>query len=212
MFNRFAAQLRYGADGQCEVADRHRALIARAPLVIVANAHASRGLLGDDRLPLGVTRGQVSFVPQSAGPPLRAPVCREGYVTPAVGGMHCVGASYASGSEDTSERLEDHAGNLDRLRRLLPDYAQGVDPSRLTGRVGLRAVAPDRMPVLGPWPAGEGVFICTGLASRGLALAPLLAETLASMICGEPSPIERSLQAKLAPARFAKLQPGARSW
>jgi tRNA 5-methylaminomethyl-2-thiouridine biosynthesis bifunctional protein len=37
------------------------------------------------------------------------------------------------------------------------------------------------------------MYIATGYASRGVGLAALLAETLASMICDEPLPLERDL-------------------
>ena len=102
---------------------------------ILANAHAAGQLLGDGSLPLVVTRGQVSFLAQPAGAVLHAPVCREGFITPAVGGLHCIGASYQVGIDDLSERIDDHLGNLERLRRVLPDYAADTDPSVLTGRV-----------------------------------------------------------------------------
>lgn len=204
-FDRFAARIRRGRDEQWEIQDRNATVIAQAPLVVVANAHAARALLGADELPLRVTRGQVTLIAQPTGAELLAPVCREGYITPAVGGLHCVGASYDATSEDLEERVEDHRGNLQRLQRLLPDYAPRVDPKLLSGRVALRTVAPDRMPLLGQW-SSPGVFVCLALASRGLTYAPLAAETLACMISGEPLPIERGLLAKLSPARFAALQ------
>ena len=144
------------------------------------------------------------MVPQLSSTRLRAPVCREGYVTPALDGMHCVGASYDPGSAAVEERWQDHVGNLERLARLLPDTACGIEAGGLSGRVALRAVAPDRMPIAGPAAADmPGVHLCVGLASRGLAFAPLIAEMIACMIAGEPLPIERTLAAKLSAARFA---------
>jgi tRNA 5-methylaminomethyl-2-thiouridine biosynthesis bifunctional protein len=205
-FDRYAARLRRTPNAQWEVLSEAGAVIARAPLVILANAHAAADLLGRDAFPLRVTRGQVSLVLQPAGAALRAPVCREGYITPAIDGLLCVGASYDLGSDEMSERLDDHRGNLQRLQRLLPGYVVDADPGQLTGRVALRTVAPDRMPVLGQCSGGEGaqgLFACLALASRGLTYAPLLAEALACMINGEPLPMERALLARLAPARFA---------
>jgi tRNA 5-methylaminomethyl-2-thiouridine biosynthesis bifunctional protein len=212
-FDRYAAQLRSLKDGQWEILDRAGAVIARAPIVILANAHAAGQLLGEGSLRLGVTRGQVSLVPQPADAALHAPVCRDGYITPAVGGVHCLGASYNVGSDDLSEHLDDHVANLQRLQRLLPGYAAATDPGRLTGRVAVRTVAQDRMPLLGRWPGPPGLYTCLGLASRGITVAPLLAETLACTITGEPLPMERALLARLAPERFAPaLQTGGRSW
>ena len=204
LFGRHAVQLRRGCDEQWEALDASEEVIARAPLVILANAHAAGQLLGDGSLPLVVTRGQVSFLAQPAGAVLHAPVCREGFITPAVGGLHCIGASYQVGVDDLNERIDDHRDNLERLRRVLPDYAANPDPSVLTGRVGLRAMAPDRMPVMGACSSPEslGLYACLGLASRGLTYAPLLAETLTCMINGEPLPIERGLAARMDPGRI----------
>ena len=204
-FGRHVARLRRQRDEVWEALDETGAVLGRAPLVILANAHGAAALLGEAAPPLSVTRGQVSLMPQTVGTGLRAPVCREGYVTPAVDDVHCVGASYQVGSDDLSTHLEDHVGNLQRLERLLPGYATGVDASRLSGRVALRAVASDRIPLLGPCRQdADGLFACVGLASRGLAYAPLLAETLACMISGEPLPVERTLAARLSPTRFAR--------
>ena len=204
ILGRHVARLRRKRDETWEALDESGAVLGRAPLVILANAHGAAGLLGEAAPPLNVTRGQVSLMPQPVGTGLRAPVCREGYVTPAVNGVHCIGASYAVGCDDLRTYLEDHVGNLRRLERLLPGYATGVDARGLSGRVALRAVASDRIPLLGPCRRdADGLFACVGLASRGLAYAPLLAETLACMISGEPLPVERTLAARLSPTRFA---------
>jgi tRNA 5-methylaminomethyl-2-thiouridine biosynthesis bifunctional protein len=75
----------------------------------------------------------------------------------------------------------------------------------LSGRVGLRTVSPDRLPLAGPvqLAGATGIFACLGLASRGMTWAPLLSEILACCITGEPAPIERSVLDWLAPQRFA---------
>jgi tRNA 5-methylaminomethyl-2-thiouridine biosynthesis bifunctional protein len=190
-----------GTDGQ---------VLARAPVIVLANARDAATFSGVQTLPLDATRGQMSFVPSRPGRAISIPVCREGFITPAVDGFHCVGASYNLGSDVRETTLADHQGNLDRLERILPGFAAGVDARSLSGRVSFRTVAPDRMPVLGEL-AGtndqaerSGLFACAGLASRGLTWAPLLAETLACMITGEPAPIERDLLRMIAPSRFAR--------
>jgi tRNA 5-methylaminomethyl-2-thiouridine biosynthesis bifunctional protein len=152
-----------------------------------------------------ITRGQISLVPEQPTPALRVPVCRDGYITPAMRGMHCVGASYHIGRNDIALRLEDHRGNLERLGRLLPGFASHITPQALNGRVGFRTVTVDRMPVVGEWaPQTDSVspqlFACLALASRGLTWAPLLGETVACMAAGEPLPLQRDLLRALAPA------------
>ena len=46
------------------------------------------------------------------------------------------------------------------------------------------------------------LYLCTGLGSRGLSYAPLMAELLASEISGELPPLERELRQAVHPARF----------
>ncbi len=206
-FNSEAAQLRRIGDGW-EVLDALGHPLAHAPVVILANAGDARLLPGCEGLRLALTRGQVSLVPQKSSVVLRAPVCREGYITPAAQGFHCVGASYNADSDDPRPTLEDHRGNLGRLMRLLPGFGAGLEPAALDGRVGFRAVSPDRMPLVGPVALagadrGEaGLFACLGLASRGLTWAPLLAEIVACQATGEPLPVERDLLGLLDPGRF----------
>jgi tRNA 5-methylaminomethyl-2-thiouridine biosynthesis bifunctional protein len=207
LFNHEAVQFRR-ADEQWEVLDRSGKLLARAPILVLANAHAAAALPGCEKLPLGLARGQLTLIPQRSGSTLRVPVCREGFLTPASDGYHCLGASYSLDSE-TRARVEDHAGNLDRLERLLPGFRVGLDPSELEGRVSFRTVSPDRMPLVGSlMPIGgeghdNGIFACLGLASRGLTWAPLLGETVACLAAREPLPLERDLLRLLEPDRFA---------
>ena len=179
--------------------------LARAPTVILANAHAVRLLPGCESIPLQAIRGQVSLISQRAERPLAMPVCRDGYITPALDGMHCVGAGYDTGRDDPRPTRADHAANLDRLERLLPGFGAGLDPAALGGQVGFRAVSPDRMPLAGPVPlaGAAGVFACLGLASRGMTWAPLLSDIVACCVTGEPAPIERNVLDWLAPERFA---------
>ena len=188
-----------------EALDAAGAPLARAPIVVLANAHAARLLPGCESVPLQAIRGQVSLIPQRPERPLAVPVCREGYVTPALHGMHCVGAGYDTSRDDPLPTQADHAANLDRLDRLLPGFSAGLDPAALSGWVGFRTVSPDRLPLAGSilLAGAAGVFACLGLASRGLTWAPLLSEIVACCVTGEPAPIERNVLAWLSPQRFA---------
>jgi tRNA 5-methylaminomethyl-2-thiouridine biosynthesis bifunctional protein len=66
----------------------------------------------------------------------------------------------------------------------------------------VRAVTPDFMPLAGEAEA-EGLFILAGLGSRGFCTAPLLAEHLASLALGAPSPLPAALADIVRPERFA---------
>jgi tRNA 5-methylaminomethyl-2-thiouridine biosynthesis bifunctional protein len=48
-----------------------------------------------------------------------------------------------------------------------------------------------------------GLFILTGLGSRGFTLAPLLADHVAALALGRPSPLPAAIAALLDPGRFA---------
>jgi tRNA 5-methylaminomethyl-2-thiouridine biosynthesis bifunctional protein len=90
--------------------------------------------------------------------------------------------------------------------------------------VGTRAASADRLPYCGPiadlapllanplhaagkqlheLPRLPGVAVCAGMGSRGLTLAPLLAETLLAQIEGTPLPLETDLADSIDPARTA---------
>ncbi len=218
-FDTEVAALRQTAGGW-QAFDADGKLLADAPHVILANAHAANRLLAQ-ALPLTPIRGQISYLPEpwrEAVSALRHVVCRSGYITPPQAGIVCFGASFDSGDADLTPRLADHAGNLQRLEELLPGAARGIDPALLAGRVGLRSAAPDRLPLIGTLPdtnavAGSaatleklprlrGLHALLGLSARGMVWAPLAAELLASQLEGEPLPVEHDLVRAVDPARF----------
>jgi tRNA 5-methylaminomethyl-2-thiouridine biosynthesis bifunctional protein len=150
-------------------------------------------------------------------PNLAHALCREGYLTPALEGVHCLGASYAY--DDGEElRSTEHASNLVRLASMLPGAEQGLDATQLDGRVGFRAATPDRLPIVGALPVPHsilprdcrladlprqpGLFGLLGLGSRGLVWSALAAEALASQLNGDPMPLESDLLDAVDPGRF----------
>jgi len=189
------------SNGLWQVGDAQGRELARAPVLILANASNASVMEPLTWLPLRRVRGQVSFIPARKERELRIAVSGDGYATPAVAGWHCVGASFNEGMEERSERIEDHAGNLERLQRMLPGYGEGIQPADLKGRVAFRTMARDRLPVVGAL-GPPGLFGCLALGSRGMTWSALAAELLASQVCGEPMPVERDLAAALSLKRF----------
>ncbi len=57
-----------------------------------------------------------------------------------------------------------------------------------------------------PTPLQLGLYVLSGLGSRGLCSAPLAAELLASQLLDEPQPLSAADQARLAPERFGQRQ------
>jgi tRNA 5-methylaminomethyl-2-thiouridine biosynthesis bifunctional protein len=170
-------------------------------------------------LPLRVARGQVSHLPAGLTAPLPIVVTGAGYVTPAIDRMLCAGATFLADDTGLALSAADHRENLTRLQSMLPGFGENIDAASLGGRVGLRPISPDRLPLVGELPravrAGashpvlardvarwSGLYGLLGFGARGLVWAALAAELLACEISGEPLPLPRDLLAALDPARF----------
>jgi tRNA 5-methylaminomethyl-2-thiouridine biosynthesis bifunctional protein len=174
--------------------------IAEAEIVCVAAAMASTGLVGG--LPLSPVRGQASFAQGQGG--LAGPVLFGGYAAPGAGGI-LFGATHDRGQVSLDVRPKDHARNLAALGAALPELAMRLAAARMAAHVGVRATTPDYLPLAGPAPgAGPGLFVLTGLGSRGFSLSPLLAEHLAARALGVPSPLPGPLAELVDPGRFAR--------
>ncbi|MDK9725755.1 MAG: bifunctional tRNA (5-methylaminomethyl-2-thiouridine)(34)-methyltransferase MnmD/FAD-dependent 5-carboxymethylaminomethyl-2-thiouridine(34) oxidoreductase MnmC [Sterolibacteriaceae bacterium MAG5] len=199
--------VRYGAavdrleavDGGWRLLAADGSLLGEADAVVLANATDARRMIPE--LPVRVGRGLVSHIPEAAVPPFNIVATRLGYVTPAVDGIHCAGATMASGDTGTDLRLADHVENLTRLDMTLPGYGKGLDPAQLAGRIGFRPMSPDRLPIVGALDA-PGLWTLNGFGARGLVWASLCAELLACRIAGEPLPVEADIAAALSPGRF----------
>jgi tRNA 5-methylaminomethyl-2-thiouridine biosynthesis bifunctional protein len=144
-------------------------------------------------------RGQVSHVSASEIDAPHVVVLRGGMILPPVGGICVVGASYDIDDHDPAPRAESDAGNIERLKRILP---LGEDLRIVENRVGFRAATPDRLPVVGK--LGEGVYGAFAYGSRGLVWAALAAELIASELEGEPLPLEGKLADAMHPQRFVR--------
>jgi tRNA 5-methylaminomethyl-2-thiouridine biosynthesis bifunctional protein len=125
-----------------------------------------------------------------------------GYAVPLRGGGFLFGATHDRGSDDDGTRAEDDLANLAALAERLPDSAEGARSAPLGARAAVRAAAPDRLPLAGAVPGRTGVFILSGLGGRGFTTAPVLAEHVAALALGAPSPLPRDLAAAVDPARF----------
>ncbi len=169
--------------------------IAAAELVFVANGPGAAALVPG--VPLAPLRGQVSFAAVDAPPPMIG----ASYAIPTREGV-LVGATHDRGDASLEVRAQDHLRNLERLATSAPALARWLEAASLLGRASVRAVTPDFMPLAGEAEA-EGLFILAGLGSRGFCTAPLLAEHLASLALGAPSPLPAALADIVRPERFA---------
>ncbi|MCC2616763.1 bifunctional tRNA (5-methylaminomethyl-2-thiouridine)(34)-methyltransferase MnmD/FAD-dependent 5-carboxymethylaminomethyl-2-thiouridine(34) oxidoreductase MnmC [Aestuariibacter halophilus] len=180
-------------------------------------------------LPLSAVRGQVEAIPANAPyAALRTVLCHKGYMTPAYEGRMALGSTYVKQDPDCQFRAQEAAHNIDLHQRVMAqtNWAQHLQHDD-TGRAALRCSTPDRMPVAGqvphwhqqmqdyaplskdarrsdlPLPAiHSGLSVLTGLGSRGLTSAPLLAELLVSDLLGESLPVSQAMADAVAPNRF----------
>ena len=192
------------ADGGWRLFDAEDELIAEVDILCLA-AGADTGKWAP-QTPLSSVRGQIST---AATPERPAAALWGGYVVPSRDGL-VFGATHDRDDADIDLRARDHARNLDLLRQAKPSLAARLAGAAIGGRASLRAVTPDFLPLAGAVPASiddpadtPGLFLLSGLGSRGFCAAPLLAEHVAALALGAPSPLPRALAAIVRPARFS---------
>lgn len=171
-------------------------LIVRADRIALAGGAALAA-----ELSLIPVRGQASW---TDGVSTR-PAAFGGYAIPTRNGV-LFGATHDRGDTGLDVRPEDHARNLATLAKGLPDLAERLEGRLFEGRAALRATTADRMPLAGI--RADGTLVLTGLGSRGLCLAPLLAEHLVARMLDIPSPLPRVLSHRVESGRFDSPQTG----
>jgi tRNA 5-methylaminomethyl-2-thiouridine biosynthesis bifunctional protein len=209
-------------DGIWQAFDANGDEIARAPVMVLANAQDAARLAGLYGQPTRIVRGQLGVLDAPALDALRVPVIGEGYAVPLGAHGTLIGATYDIDDPDHAIRDAGHVENIERIAGMLPGLALTLKDVR-QGRVAFRCVTSDRMPMIGQladehaarrdarqlsgaWPLDlprmPGLYGAFAFGSRGLVWATLAAELIASQIEGEPWPIERELAEAVDPARF----------
>lgn len=206
-FNTGATRLEPASRGW-QVLDRSGAVVAEAPLIIIANAIDALQFEATRWLRLEAIRGQVTLLPSDAARRVAVSVTGEAHALPLPDGRILIGASFQPGDMERAVRDEDHTSNMARIDAQLPGLCAGLDATTLQGRAAFRTTTPDRLPVFGAVPGGvegttEGLYVATGLGARGMVWAPLGAELIAAQIEGEPWPVSRDLARAVDPARFS---------
>lgn len=187
-----AARLDRG-DGIWRVLDAQGLTLGEAETVVLAAGWGAVGLGVTDLQPV---RGQASWSAVADGPRIGA--AWGGYAAPMDGGV-LFGATHDRGDEDAAPRGADDRRNLDALGAVLPRLAATAEAAGVSSHAAVRAATRDRLPMAGR--LAQGLFILGGLGSRGFAAAPLLAEHVAALITGAPSPLPAALAARVDPLR-----------
>ena len=128
---------------------------------------------------------------------IKYPINNSGYILPKFNNLNWAGSIY-SNDEILDADIIDYKKIIDKNNHLLTeDDIKNIKKTWL----GIRASLPDYLPVAGAIEQ-EKVFVLGGLGSRGLSLAPLLAETIMNDICNIPSPISQEVREAISPLRF----------
>lgn len=214
-----------------QVKNKHHIIVDEAEVVILANALDANRFTQTSWCTLHAKRGQITEIPVSnTSIHPRKIVCAEVYITPAINNYYILGATFVTDDIDTSVRKEEHEEILDKLKIIIPS-ASLPKLNSVSGRAAVRAVSPDRLPIVGPIADKqkfnlsykhaalgatnttysipnylEGLYIATGFGSRGMAWIPLCAEILACTVNHEPSPVSQPLLNAIHPNRLLMKQ------
>ena len=142
------------------------------------------------QLHLHAVKGQtVRVAPPEVAGPLPC-ISGRGYVVPGAGAW-VVGSSYEHNFTDVRPAPETTRRILSKTAQMLPCLEDAPVLSEVAGvRVGVPGT---RLPMVGLLPGRERIWIFTGLGSKGLLMAPLLARALPRFF-REPSAIPAEVQ------------------
>lgn len=203
----------HGSLSLASCADTHGQPLHQAMLTPIRGQVSMAAHHPETRLPPFPVNGHGSFIPSvpwgeaGASAASAAPAAR-GWI---------MGASFDRGRTDADVDAQDHAGNWQKMQALVPDLSRQVADrfesapadTGLQAWAGVRCASPTRLPVLGPLAvdveqaATQGLWICSGMGSRGLTFAALCGEILAARMHAEPLPVERQLADAMLPGAMS---------
>ena len=133
-----------------------------APHLVIASAYEAAQLLPNHHLPMRRIRGQITYLPlevlQNQVPHV---LCYGGYLTPAINGVHYLGATFEKGLDDLQVDRAGHQTNIELLQQHFPEIiapplrgsgfckAEPWGVKNLQGRAAFRTVSGDRFPIIG---------------------------------------------------------------
>ncbi len=205
----------------------HRSLQANA--VVFANGRDALRFLPCRTLPLQSIAGQLDWFPSASA--LQMAVTAGPYIAPAPGGGLLAGATYTpiGPDEDPHPTQSDTHENWIAAQSLSgapPGAPLPSSPAANVPRAAIRCQTPDHLPVVGALPdwawfgahyddlrhgrphnyplavRQPGLFILSGLGSRGLVTAPLCGAIIAALMVGAPPPVDPDVLQELDPGRF----------
>ncbi|VAW66743.1 tRNA (5-methylaminomethyl-2-thiouridylate)-methyltransferase / FAD-dependent cmnm(5)s(2)U34 oxidoreductase [hydrothermal vent metagenome] len=213
-------------DQQWWLKDEYNESVAVSGCLVLASAWQTRRFEQFNHLYLQPARGQLSLLRANRiSQQLKVPVSYGGYLLPADNAKHVAGASFELDDCSVDLREREDQANFTDLNHGFEGLFKAQDICG--GRVSVRAVTPDRTPVVGPAPVKQSyiddyadlhkgkaartyplarylpnLYVNTGHGARGFSSAFLSAQLLAATICDEPLPVSNRVRYALHPARF----------
>ncbi len=167
------------------VYDKDQNVIGLTPRLFLANGLGVKSLATSTAidLPLKPVRGQLStfaYKKESSWAKCSPSVALSGkaYCLPPVemnDGSYrwMVGSSYDEHAEDLSVWQRSHEENLGLIQEMLGNECDPSEIEPVDAFVGIRCVANDRLPIMGPVKGYPGLYILTSLGSRGVMWSAL---------------------------------------
>lgn len=204
---------------RCHFADK----TVRHKQLILTTAMETLNFKQCEAIPLSAARGQVTHIPTTPVlQKLKVTLCHQGYLTPVNNNLHCMGASFKRHQLNIEISQQEQLDNKQKLAKCITgkEWVKQINADHQDANAAVRCMTRDHFPYLGQvadyqkikalyLQTGEAdaqamlddLFILTGLGSRGLCSAPLLAELLASQINHEPLPLNKEIVDKMSISR-----------
>jgi D-hydroxyproline dehydrogenase subunit beta len=122
-------------------------------------------------------------------------------VQPRRTGQILIGSSREFDAESTALNHTLLSAMIARAQMFLPDIG---DLQAIRVWTGFRAATPDKLPLIGPWPEDETLFLATGHEGLGITTSLATAKLLVATMCGETTEIPT---APYFPVRFLDATP-----
>ena len=202
-----------------------------ADIVVICNANDIKQFSVCQSVSLTSVRGQVNYFKQNTSSQvLKTIICGTHYCSPAVDGLHSIGATYAPNDINPRLSSKDTHTNLQALHQISPNIHASILDKNLDGRVAWRSQTQDYLPLAGqildeeilrlnpprynanpaslPWL--NGLFVNVGHGSKGMITAPICGELVAQLaitqqptfVTNQDTFLDNSLLSQLNPSRF----------
>lgn len=175
-------------------------------------------------IPITPNSGQISLIPKFNN--IDKILCFGGYLTPALDGYHCLGATYHPNEIITKPNTLNHELNIKELNSIMSVPLE-FDLKSISGRVSTRGTTKDYFPIIGPattyslfkvsyHPLGynpklnlkidcpylPGLYLNLGHGSKGMLSGSFAGKLITQYITNQDAICSNQLREKVHPHRF----------